>query len=86
MMALGSVVAACALALCALFPGRIAFVACMIAMEITSAFVLYNAAFAALMQIALQTTQRSITHRTLIADFASTMFWPITTQIHEQLI
>lgn len=85
MMALGSVIAACALALCALAPGRIPFVAGMIVMEIASAFVLYNAAFAALVQIAPQTAQRSITHLTLIAGFASTLFWPITTQLHEHL-
>jgi MFS family permease len=40
MMALGSVVAACALILCALAPSRIPFIAGMVVMEIASAFVL----------------------------------------------
>ncbi|MEO5325322.1 arsenite efflux MFS transporter ArsK [Mesorhizobium sp. CC13] len=85
MMALGSVVAAGALALCAIAPSRIPFVAGMVAMEIASAFVLYSAAFAALVQITPRTAQKSITHLTLIAGFASTLFWPITTQLHQYL-
>ena len=85
MMALGSVIAACALALCALAPGRIPFIAGMVAMEIASAFVLYSAAFAALVQITPQTAQRSITHLTLIGGFASTLFWPITSELHRYL-
>ena len=85
MMALGSVVAACSLVLCALAPGRIPFIAGMVVMEIASAFVLYNAAFAALVQITPQTGQRSITHLTLIAGFASTLFSPITSELHKHL-
>lgn len=85
MMALGSLVAACALILCAWAPGRIPFIAGMVVMEIASAFVLYNAAFAALVQITPQTAQRSITHLTLIAGFASTLFWPITSELHKHL-
>ncbi|MBB6470077.1 MFS family permease [Aminobacter lissarensis] len=85
MMALGSVVAACALTVCAMAPGRIPFIAGMVVMEIASAFVLYNAAFAALVQITPQTGQRSITHLTLIAGFASTIFWPITSELHKYL-
>lgn len=85
MMALGSVVAACALTVCAMAPGRIPFIAGMVVMEIASAFVLYNAAFAALVQITPQTGQRSITHLTLIAGFASTIFWPITSELHKHL-
>lgn len=85
LMALGSLVAALALTVCALAPSRIPFIAGMIAMEIASAFVLYNAAFAALVQITPRTAQRSITHLTLIAGFASTLFWPITTELHKHL-
>ena len=85
MMALGSLVAAFSLVVCALAPNRPLFVAGLVAMEIASAFVLYSAAFAALVQIAPQTAQRSITHLTLIAGFASTLFWPITTELHEHL-
>lgn len=85
MMALGSLVAAFSLVVCALSPDRLTFIAGMVAMEIASAFVLYNAAFAAMVQITPRTAQRSITHLTLIAGFASTLFWPLTTEIHKHL-
>jgi len=85
MMSLGSVIAALALLLCAFAPERVAFIAGMVAIEMASTFVLYNAAFALLVQITPQTAQRSITHLTLIAGFASTLFWPITSQLHEHL-
>jgi predicted MFS family arabinose efflux permease len=83
MMALGSAIAALALILCAFAPGRVSFIAGLVAIEMASAFVLYNAAFALLVQITPHTAQRSITHLTLIAGFASTLFWPITSQLHE---
>ena len=85
MMALGSLIAAVSLMVCALSPNRLLFIAGMFAMEIASAFVLYNAAFAAMVQITPQTAQRSITHLTLIAGFASTLFWPITTRLNAYL-
>lgn len=85
MMSLGSAMAALALVLCALAPGRAIFMAGLVAIEMASTFVLYNAAFALLVQIAPGTAQRSITHLTLIAGFASTLFWPITSQLHEHL-
>lgn len=85
MMSLGSVVAALALVLCAFAPGRATFIAGLVAIEMASAFVLYNAAFALLVQVTPRTAQRSITHLTLIAGFASTLFWPITSQLHEHL-
>jgi predicted MFS family arabinose efflux permease len=84
-MSLGSIGAAVALLLCAFAPERVTFVAGMVAIEIASTFVLYNAAFALLVQITPQTAQRSITHLTLIAGFASTLFWPITSRLHEHL-
>lgn len=84
-MSAGSVIAALALVLCAFAPGRATFVAGLVAIEVASALVLYNAAFALLVQITPNTAQRSITHLTLIAGFASTIFWPITTRLHEHL-
>lgn len=36
-------------------------------------------------QITPQTAQKSITHLTLIAGFASTLFWPITSELHKYL-
>jgi MFS family permease len=84
-MTVGSVAAAMALALCAVAPGRVTFVLALLAMELASSFVLYSAAFVAIVQIGVPRPQRSITHLTLIAGFASTLFWPLTSALHAQL-
>ncbi|PDS77998.1 arsenite efflux MFS transporter ArsK [Rhizobium sp. L43] len=84
-MTAGSAIAAAALAACAFAPGKIAFVAALIAIETASNLVQYAAAFALLVQIRPRVAQRSITYLTLIAGFASTIFWPITTGLHAQL-
>lgn len=83
LMTSGSVAAALALALCAMAPNGIVFAAGLAAMEVASAFVLYATAFAALAQASPTAARRSITHLTLIAGFASTIFWPITAALHE---
>lgn len=85
LMTAGSLAASLALVACALSPGRISFVAALIAMELASCFVLYATAFAAIVQIGPVGAQRSITHLTLIAGFASTLFWPLTSLLHEYL-
>ncbi|PAP93865.1 arsenite efflux MFS transporter ArsK [Mesorhizobium wenxiniae] len=84
-MTFGSLAAAAALVACALAPGRVSFVLALVAMELASAFVLYSAAFVAIVQIGGARAQRSITHLTLIAGFASTLFWPSTAALHEHL-
>jgi hypothetical protein len=84
-MSWGSGAAALALLLCALAPERISFVAGLAAMEIASSFVLYATAFAALAQASSAGAQRSITHLTLIAGFASTIFWPVTSWLHQHV-
>ncbi|NKL32458.1 arsenite efflux MFS transporter ArsK [Rhizobium leguminosarum bv. viciae] len=84
-MTAGSAIAAAALVACAFAPGKIAFVAALIAIETASNLVQYGAAFALLVQIRPRVAQRSITYLTLIAGFASTIFWPITTALHEQM-
>lgn len=84
-MTAGSIAAALALAACALAPGRLTFVASLLAMELASCFVLYSAAFVAIVQIGAPHPQRSITHLTLIAGFASTLFWPFTAALHDNL-
>ena len=83
LMAPGSVGAACALLFCALAPGRIGFAVGVLAMELTSCFVLYSTAFVAIVQLGGRDASRSITHLTLIAGFASTLFWPLTTMLHQ---
>lgn len=84
-MTAGSAIAATALAACAFAPGKITFVAALIAIETASNLVQYGAAFALLVQIRPRIAQRSITYLTLIAGFASTIFWPITTVLHEHM-
>jgi MFS family permease len=78
-MTIGSVAAAATLVLAALSTNGIVYSIALVAMEIASSFVLYSTAFAALVQVGGQGAQRSITHLTLIAGFASTVFWPFTT-------
>jgi MFS family permease len=78
MMALGSVAVSAMLVAAALAPNGPAFAVALIAMEVASALVLYAAAFAALVEIGGREAQRSIVHLTLIAGFASTLFWPLT--------
>jgi MFS family permease len=78
-MSFGSVGAAAALAFCGLAGNTFAFLAGMILVELASAFVLYSTAFAFLAQTTGPQAQRSITYLTLIAGFASTIFWPLTT-------
>lgn len=82
LMVWGSLAAAASLVLCALAPEGIIFILGLIAIEVTSTTVLYATAFAALAQAATKGAQRSITYLTLIAGFASTLFWPVTTWLH----
>ncbi|MDK1386986.1 arsenite efflux MFS transporter ArsK [Sinorhizobium sp. 8-89] len=82
-MTLGSAGAAVALVACAAAPDRSAFVLALVAMELASSFVLYSAAFVAIVQFGGSNAQRSITHLTLIAGFASTLFWPLTSAMHQ---
>ncbi len=84
-MVLGSALAALALLGCALAPGRPAFVLALVVTEVAANFVQYGAAFALLVQIRPQVAQRSITYLTLIAGFASTIFWPVTSFLATQL-
>ena len=84
-MAFGSIGAAVALLACALAPNAISFVIGLVVIELASTLVLYSAAFALLVQIMPTIAKTSITHLTLIAGFASTIFWPVTTTLHEHL-
>jgi predicted MFS family arabinose efflux permease len=85
LMAFGSVFAAMALAASALAPSGPVFVLALVVVEVAASFVLYSTAFAAIVQIGGQGAQRSITHLTLIAGFASTLFWPVTAALHAHL-
>ena len=82
-MTFGTIAASAALVLAALAPNDILFVAGLVAIEVASTFVLYATAFAALTQASAHTARRSITHLTLIAGFASTIFWPLTVWLQQ---
>lgn len=62
----------------AMAPSLLAFGACVVAIEVVGVAVLYDAAFATLAFFGRAEARRAITHLTLIAGFASTVFWPLT--------
>jgi hypothetical protein len=78
LMAGGSLLAGLLVAGLALAPGPWSFAALTIALELVSVAVLYDAAFATLALVGGAAARRSITHLTLLAGIASTMFWPLT--------
>lgn len=85
LMVPGSLAAAISLGCAAASPNATTFGISLVAMEIASSFVLYSTAFAAIVQVGGSKPQRSITHLTLIAGFASTLFWPLTATLHDYL-
>lgn len=82
-LAAGSVLAALALAALAVSSGPVGFVAALVLVQAASTLALYDAAFACLVQRAGPGAGRAITHLTLIAGFASTLFWPLASALHE---
>lgn len=85
LMAVGSIGAALSLAVTAISPGPITFAIALALTQIASAAVLYATAFTAIVQAGGRTAQTSIVHLTLIAGFASSLFWPTTSWLHETL-
>lgn len=81
LMSLGSVLSALMLSVTALAPGPMTFTAALMVMQVVSCFVLYDAAFPALVQMAPENGRRRIVQLTLIAGFASSLFWPLTSWI-----
>ncbi|WP_176562638.1 MFS transporter [Paracoccus liaowanqingii] len=77
-MTAGSLSMALLLTLLAFAPGIWTFGALTILVELLSFAVLYDAAFAMLAQKHPADTRKSITRLTLIAGFASTIFWPLS--------
>ncbi|PZP53395.1 MAG: MFS transporter [Agrobacterium fabrum] len=84
-MTIGSVLSALTLALCAWSPSVAIFALAIVLLEISSGMVQYQAAFAALVEADPRSASRSITYLTLIAGFASTIFWPIATALLDYL-
>lgn len=84
-MVAGSLVVSGMLAGMALAPSLIVFAALVIALKAISFAVLYDAAFATLALRRPQDTRAAITSLTLVAGFASTIFWPLTGWLVESL-
>jgi predicted MFS family arabinose efflux permease len=77
-MSIGSLAAAVGLIACAIAPNIWVFATAVVFTEAAACLVLYEAAFAGLTQIYGHEARRGITLITLIAGFASTIFWPLT--------
>ena len=82
-MTVGSLAAAGGLVLCASANSAPMLAVGLVAIEATAIVVQYEAAFAALVQLTGSDANRRITHLTLIAGFASTIFWPLTSYLHD---
>lgn len=80
-MTFGSLAAALSLILCVLSQKWIWFAPALVTTGMATPFILYNTAFAVLVQIDPQTAPRRITYLTLIAGFSSTLFWPLATRL-----
>lgn len=78
LMALGSLLAGLGLGGLSVAPNLFVFGALFCLLELIGVLVLYSAAFPTLAQFDGVNARRSITHLTLIAGFASTVFWPLS--------
>ncbi|MFN7024743.1 MAG: arsenite efflux MFS transporter ArsK [Pseudorhizobium sp.] len=82
LMVPGSIAAAVSLGCAAMSSHPVTFALSLVVMELAACFVLYGTAFAAIVQVGGSPAPASITHLTLIAGFASTLFWPLTSALH----
>ncbi|UIK03782.1 arsenite efflux MFS transporter ArsK [Neorhizobium galegae] len=82
LMAAGSLLAAACLVMMSVSSGPLTFAVSLALTEVVSAAVLYATAFTAIVQAGGKKAQTSIVHLTLMAGFASSMFWPLTSWMH----
>ncbi|MGH9914874.1 MAG: arsenite efflux MFS transporter ArsK, partial [Pyrinomonadaceae bacterium] len=80
-MTFGSLAATLSLLLCVLSQNWLWFAPALVTTGMATPFILYNTAFAVLVQIDPQMASRRITYLTLIAGFSSTLFWPLATRL-----
>ncbi len=85
LMVAGSLLAALALVVVGTAPSFGIWATGVLAIELVAVAVLYDAAFAALVTLRGEGARRAITRLTLIAGFASTIFWPLTSVLAEEL-
>ena len=76
-MSIGSVLAFIGLIFLSIVETKLEFILAIVFIEIVSTFILYEAAFVAFSQISKQKARVPMTQITLIAGFASTIFWPL---------
>ncbi|MCB2077862.1 MAG: MFS transporter [Novosphingobium sp.] len=76
-MGIGSLLAGLSLIAIGMTVGPVSFVLASLAALLVSAFVLYEAAFVAMTQVAGMRARLGITQITLVAGFAQTIFWPL---------
>jgi hypothetical protein len=84
-MASGSGVAALLLGLWALTPGALSFAVFAVLVQAVSVLIFYEAAFVAAARLVPGDARRTITGITLIAGFASTIFWPLTAALVREM-
>ena len=84
-MALGSVLAAVALALMAASRGAPLFITASVVAGVAISMTLYEAAFASLVGLTRRRAADAIAALTLIGGFASTVFWPLTEALQRVL-
>jgi hypothetical protein len=84
-MAIGSIVSCLALLALSQSSTAFTFALSMIAVQFAGDLMLYDAAFTTLVQLSPKRGARRITYLTLIAGFASTIFWPITSWLTAQV-
>ena len=85
LMAFGSLLVAICLVLMAMSTGPVTFAISLALTELVSVTVLYATAFTAIVQAGGKKAQTSIVHLTLMAGFASSMFWPLASWMHNFL-
>ena len=85
LMVAGSCLAALALVVVGTAPSFPVWALGILAIELVAVAVLYDAAFAALVTLRGAGARRAITRLTLIAGFASTIFWPLTSLLVAEL-
>ncbi len=83
LMIFGSMSSAISLATVAFAPNTLVFTVGMVAAQVLSSMVLYDAAFTSLVQLEPRGGQKRIMYLTLLAGFASSIFWPLTSILND---
>ncbi len=84
-MSMGSFLAALGMLFISFVETKFGFILSLLYIEIVATFILYEAAFVALSQIAKEKARLPMAQITLIAGFASTIFWPLITFLLQML-